>query len=152
MRPAAGTHGESFRRYTVQPCPRKFSKPYLSARKFWQASWLPPSKDSNSGLRDFTNIQPCPWTRLQMFPGFGIRRKKKVGGRKQEREEEWVGEVGGIKKLAISLPQWLVFSCPPIKERLIAASTYESHRSTRVIVSAWSTHYKMKCWLQRWAN
>ncbi len=98
MTPAAMTHRQSFRRHTVQDCPRNVSTLYHNTRTFWQASWLPSFQIvQQCGSRDFVNIRPCPWTRLQMFPGFGVRRKKD-GGSEREREEEWVGKVGGLKK------------------------------------------------------
>lgn len=81
--------------------------------------------------------RPCPYTRLQMFPGFSVGRKRKKGERHKvrKRKEEWVG--GGIKNSHLASTVTRIFLSTHQRTFDYRLHMDESHRSARVILSTW---------------
>jgi len=98
MRPAAGTHGESFRIHTVRVLSKKCLYAVSQCEQIFvkRPDCLTP-KSPTAALEISWTYGPARGWGYRCFLALVLGERKK-GGRKREREEEWVGEVGGIKK------------------------------------------------------
>lgn len=94
----AGIHGESLKKQNMPP-----QKMYSTLYPIWPVCEFPVYPKSLIATKFSKMYRPCPYTRLQMFPGFSVERKRKKDERPKERKRERVrgekNEVGGwIKK------------------------------------------------------